>query len=108
MEQLPNDREAPRLSKPPAEIELLDFPVRQRWDEKQEAPEHSRDVTSDRRHQEPGHDAAREHDEGGATPAVISRVAQARDAHQHYQGRDDRDEEQDVVEVDQGLARWFL
>ena len=104
MENSPNDRETARLGKAPGEEQVVDFPVRERRNEEKQKPKSSADEARDRRHEKPGHCAAGEHNDRGNSPAMIPRVAQARNAREQDQRRDDRDEEQDVIEIDQDFA----
>ncbi len=65
-------------------------------------PEHSADKPGDRRQRKIGRAASGELDDGGDAPAVILPVTQPGDAYEKDQRRDDRDEEKDVIEIDQG------
>jgi hypothetical protein len=105
MESAPNDRKPTGPGKSPGEEKFVDLSLRHRRDDEEQTPECPANETGDGAEKKPGDSAPREHDEGSNPPAMITRVAQPRDAREQDQGRDDRDEEQDVIEVDQDRAR---
>ena len=105
MERSPNDRKTSGIGKSPGEHQVLDLSVRERGNEEKQTPQNPTDDTSDRRHDQPGRHAAAQHNEGSNSPAVILWVAQARNAREQDQRRDDRNEEQNMIEIDQDFSR---
>ena len=104
MERSPNDRKTSGIGKPPGEHQVFDLSVRERGNEEKQTPQNPADDTGDRRHDQPGRHAAGQHNERSNSPAVILRVAQARNARKQDQRRDDRDEEQNMIEIDQDFS----
>ena len=104
MERLPNDRKTSGIGKPPGEQQVLDLSVRERGNEEEQTPQNPTDDASDRRHDQPGHNAARQHNERSNSPAVILRVTQAGNAREQDQRGDDCNEEQNMIEIDQEVS----
>ena len=100
MKRPPNDCETSSAGPSPGEEQILDLAFRERRTKEKQKPEKPADKPGDRRHGQPGRRAPGQHDERGNSPAVIPLVAQARDAHEQDQGRNDRDEEQNMIEID--------
>jgi hypothetical protein len=101
MKRAPNDCKTPGVSETPDQHQLFDLPFREGRNEQQQKPQNPADEPGERRHDKPCRGAAGQHGDRGNSPAMIPRVAEARDACQQDQRRDDRDKEQDVIEIDQ-------
>jgi hypothetical protein len=104
MQNMPHEREATRRAKALGEKQLVNFPLRQRWNDKKQEPKSSANKTRDVRDKKSGQRSRHEDDDCGKTPATIPRVPPVRNPYEQNQGRDDRYEEKDVIQVDQNCA----
>ncbi len=108
MKNSPNDSGLSRPGEVVGKEEIVDSSLRQRGKEEKQTPKRAAHEAGIRRSEKPGDRADREDDEGGDAPASIARITQPEDAREQDERRDDRDEKQDVVEIDQDFQRRVL
>jgi hypothetical protein len=98
---MPNDCISTALSELMTYNGFCDSPLSQIWNDKKQTPKQSTDVARERREQEPRHNRYQQDNSGCNTPAAVPRVPQASDTSEQNNWRKNRDEKQDMIEVDQ-------
>ena len=104
MQNLPNDGQPARGGQALSEEPFIDPTFGQGRNKQEQSPENPADKTSPTWHDQPGDDADPQHNERGDAPAAVARTAQPHDAPEQDERGNESDEEEEMIEIDQGRA----
>ena len=105
MKRAPNDCEPAGCGITFLQEQAGNSSLRERRSKEKKSPKRAAHVSRDRRTQQPARNGADEHDERRGQPAGRSPVPQRCKSREENERRNDRDEKQDVIEVEQSFER---